>query len=190
MIPPSLSSFRSSLDACLVSLLLLVHLCSSGYAFTSTNIETSTTPGRLFSQSHFRRPDSSTTTILTSCHRIHSTSLTTTAAAAATYKRRNTSLSMSSDGSNSKRKGGLEEGLRNKLVTESIAPWRTLRLFLYGTLGIGAFVGGLINTSGAIAASKLNPAEFNLQAEVRTWMVRRRRLSPLINVFSTWKDRS
>jgi hypothetical protein len=96
---------------------------------------------------------------------------------------------MSSDGSNSKRKGGLEEGLRNKLVTESIAPWRTLRLFLYGTLGIGAFVGGLINTSGAIAASKLNPAEFNLQAEVRTWKVRRRRIL-LINVFSTWKDRS
>ena len=73
----------------------------------------------------------------------------------------------SNDNGNSKKKGGLEEGMRNKLVTESIAPWRTLRLFLYGTLGSSAFVGGLINISGAVANSKLNPAEFNLQTEVR-----------------------
>jgi hypothetical protein len=63
-----------------------------------------------------------------------------------------------------KRSGGLDEGLRNKLVTESIAPWRTIRLFLYGALGSGAFVGGLINISGAIAAS--NSPDFNLQTEV------------------------
>lgn len=63
-----------------------------------------------------------------------------------------------------RRKGGLDEGLRNKLVTESIAPWRTLRLFLYGSLGSGAFVGGLVNTSGAVAASK--SPEFNLNAEL------------------------
>lgn len=54
--------------------------------------------------------------------------------------------------------------MRNKLVTESIAPWRTIRLFLYGTLGSGAFVGGLINTSGAIAAS--SSPDFNLQTEL------------------------
>jgi hypothetical protein len=59
---------------------------------------------------------------------------------------------------------GLEEGMRNKLVTESIAPWRTIRLFLYGALGSGAFVGGLINLSGAVAAS--NSPEFSLQTEV------------------------
>lgn len=44
-----------------------------------------------------------------------------------------------------KKKGGLDEGMRNKLVSESIAPWRTIRLFLYGSLGSGAFIGGLIN---------------------------------------------
>jgi hypothetical protein len=63
-----------------------------------------------------------------------------------------------------KKSSGLEEGMRSKLVTESIAPWRTVRLFLYGALGSGAFVGGLINTSGAIAAS--NSPDFNLQTEV------------------------
>ncbi|KAG7365276.1 DUF3493 domain containing protein [Nitzschia inconspicua] len=66
--------------------------------------------------------------------------------------------------SDNKKKGGLEEGMRNKLVTESIAPWRTIRLFLYGALGSGAFVGGLINLSGAVAAS--NSPDFNLQTEL------------------------
>lgn len=63
-----------------------------------------------------------------------------------------------------KKKGGLDTGLRSKLVTESIAPWRTLRLFLYGSLGSGAFIGGLINISGAIAGS--NSPDFNLNTEV------------------------
>lgn len=63
-----------------------------------------------------------------------------------------------------KKVGGLDEGMRNKLVTESIAPWRTLRLFLYGALGSGAFVGGLINISGAVAGS--NSPDFNLNTEV------------------------
>jgi len=61
--------------------------------------------------------------------------------------------------------GGLDETMRNKLVTESIAPWRTLRLFLYGSFGTGAFIGGLVNGSGAIAAS--NSPDFNIQTEVR-----------------------
>ena len=61
---------------------------------------------------------------------------------------------------------GGEGEMRNRraLVTESIAPFRGLRLFLYGALGSGAFVGGLINTSGAIAAS--NSPEFDLSTEV------------------------
>ena len=63
------------------------------------------------------------------------------------------------------KKGGLDEGLRNKLLTESIAPWRTIRLFLYGSLGSGAFVGGLINISGAVAGSA--SPDFNLNTEVR-----------------------
>ena len=67
--------------------------------------------------------------------------------------------------SESKKKGGLDGNMRNKLLSESIAPWRTLRLFLYGALGSGAFIGGLINISGAIAGS--NSPEFNLNTEVR-----------------------
>lgn len=66
--------------------------------------------------------------------------------------------------SDKKKKGGLDESMRNKLLTESIAPWRTLRLFLYGSFGSGAFIGGLINGSGAIAAS--NSPEFSLQTEL------------------------
>ncbi|CAJ1969664.1 unnamed protein product [Cylindrotheca closterium] len=62
------------------------------------------------------------------------------------------------------KKGGLDEGVRNKLLSESIAPWRTLRLFLYGSLGSGAFVGGLINISGAVAASA--SPDFNLNKEL------------------------
>jgi len=66
--------------------------------------------------------------------------------------------------SDKKKKGGLEESMRNKLLTESIAPWRTLRLFVYGAAASGAFIGGLINGSGAIAA--MGSPEFNLQTEL------------------------
>ena len=65
-----------------------------------------------------------------------------------------------------KGKGGLEENLKQKLITESIAPWRNLRLFLYFALGSGAFIGGLINGSGAIAKSA--SPDFNLNTEVST----------------------
>jgi hypothetical protein len=34
----------------------------------------------------------------------------------------------------------------------SIAPWRTVRLFFYGTLGAGALIGGLITLAGTAAA--------------------------------------
>lgn len=67
--------------------------------------------------------------------------------------------------SDKKKKGGLDESMRNKLLTESIAPWRTIRLFLYGAFGSGAFIGGLVNGSGAIAA--MASPEFNMQTEVR-----------------------
>jgi hypothetical protein len=45
-----------------------------------------------------------------------------------------------------------DEKLRSKLVSEAIAPWRTVRLFFYGTLGAGALVGGLITLTGTLAA--------------------------------------
>jgi hypothetical protein len=67
--------------------------------------------------------------------------------------------------SSKKKTGGLDGKMRSKLLSETIAPWRSLRLFLYGSLGSGAFIGGLINGSGAIAGSAL--PEFNLNTEVR-----------------------
>lgn len=50
-----------------------------------------------------------------------------------------------------KKKAGIDEKVRTKLLSESIAPWRSLRLFLYGSLGTGALVGGLITLSGTAA---------------------------------------
>lgn len=43
-------------------------------------------------------------------------------------------------------------GVSNKLLEETVAPWRPLRLFLYFSAASGAFVGGLITLSGALAA--------------------------------------
>ena len=52
----------------------------------------------------------------------------------------------------SKKKTGLDPEVKSKLLAESIAPWRTVRLFLYGSLGSGALVGGLITATGVAAA--------------------------------------
>jgi len=49
------------------------------------------------------------------------------------------------------KKGQIDESLRTKLVSETIAPWRSLRLFLYFALGSGAFVSGLITLSSVVA---------------------------------------
>lgn len=65
------------------------------------------------------------------------------------------------------KRGGLDESVRTKLVSESIAPWRTLRLFLYGTLGSGAFIGGLVTLTAAAAISS-GARDGDLKAEVRT----------------------
>lgn len=63
-----------------------------------------------------------------------------------------TALSAKDDDEKKKKVGGLDETVRNKLVAESIAPWRTLRIFLYFAAGSGALIGGLITLTGAIAA--------------------------------------
>lgn len=68
----------------------------------------------------------------------------------------------------SKKKSGLEEGVRSKLVAESIAPWRTLRLFLYFSLGSGAAVGGIITLTGVTAALSGARSELDLNTEVRS----------------------
>lgn len=57
-----------------------------------------------------------------------------------------------STGDDGGKKSKVDAELRSKLVSESIAPWRTLRLFLYASFGSGAFVGGLITLTGLAAA--------------------------------------
>lgn len=47
---------------------------------------------------------------------------------------------------------GRKMTVSNKLLAETIAPFRGLRLFFYGAFASGAFAGGLITLSGAIAA--------------------------------------
>lgn len=64
------------------------------------------------------------------------------------------------------KRGGLDESVRTKLVSESIAPWRTLRLFLYGALGSGAFIGGLVTLTGTAAILAGNK-EGDINTEVR-----------------------
>ena len=52
---------------------------------------------------------------------------------------------------NNKKKSGLDGNVRTKLLSESIAPWRSLRLFLYISFASGALIGGLITLSGTAA---------------------------------------
>ena len=70
------------------------------------------------------------------------------------------------DDNDKKKKGALDESMRTKLISESIAPWRTLRLFLYGALGSGAFIGGLITLSGTLAAMSSGNSDVDLNTEV------------------------
>jgi len=51
-----------------------------------------------------------------------------------------------------KSSGGLDGNVSSKLLEETIAPYRGLRLFFYAAFGSGAFLGGLINASGTVAA--------------------------------------
>jgi hypothetical protein len=74
--------------------------------------------------------------------------------------------SKNNNNNNTKKAGGLDENVRTKLLSESIAPWRTLRLFLYGALGSGALIGGLVNLSSA-AAVFAGAKEGDMNAEVR-----------------------
>lgn len=76
-------------------------------------------------------------------------------------------FSSSNDSNNSnKSKKPFDEKLRSKLVSEAIAPWRTVRLFLYGSLGSGALVGGLITLSGTAAALSGARTDLDLNTEV------------------------
>ena len=73
-----------------------------------------------------------------------------------------------SDDDNNNNKKPFDEKLRSKLVSEAIAPWRTVRLFLYGTLGASALVGGLITAAGTAAALQGLRPDLDLNEQVRT----------------------
>jgi hypothetical protein len=61
---------------------------------------------------------------------------------------------------------GAPPNVSNKLLAETIAPFRGLRLFFYAAFASGAFVGGLITLSGVIAASNgLRPDIVDIGAE-------------------------
>jgi hypothetical protein len=73
------------------------------------------------------------------------------------------------DDNNQKKKasaGPFDEGLRSKLVSESIAPWRTVRLFFYASLGTGALIGGFVTLSGTAAALSGARPELDLNEQV------------------------
>lgn len=76
----------------------------------------------------------------------------------------------SNEGSKSKRP--FDEKLRSKLVSEAIAPWRTVRLFLYGTLGAGALVGGLITLAGTVAAMQGARPDLDMNEQVSEYNLR------------------
>jgi hypothetical protein len=62
----------------------------------------------------------------------------------------------------------LDENVKNRLVKETIAPWRPLRLFLYFALGSGATIGGFIALTGTVAALSGARPDADLNAEVRS----------------------
>mmetsp|Transcript_29395 Transcript_29395/g.59598 ORF Transcript_29395/g.59598 Transcript_29395/m.59598 type:complete len:370 (-) Transcript_29395:2406-3515(-) len=64
-----------------------------------------------------------------------------------------------------RRNAGLDPEMRSKLLSESIAPWRTVRLFLYASAGSGALIGGLITLSGVAAALSGARTDIDLDTE-------------------------
>lgn len=67
--------------------------------------------------------------------------------------------------SSSSSSSGLDKQVKSRLITESIAPWRTLRLFLYFALGSGAALGGFITATGVIAGLSGARTDINLNTE-------------------------
>jgi hypothetical protein len=59
----------------------------------------------------------------------------------------------------------IDPNTRSRLLSESIAPWRTLRLFLYFALGSGAGVGGLITAAGVAAYLSGARSDLDINAE-------------------------
>lgn len=59
----------------------------------------------------------------------------------------------------------LEKSTRAKIISESIAPWRTFRLFVCATLGSGAALGGLITLAGLVAGLTGARSDVDIQTE-------------------------
>lgn len=90
---------------------------------------------------------------------------------ASSVSRRNMPELFAADSSEKKKKGALDESVRNKLLTESIAPWRTLRFFLYGSLGSGALIGGLVTLTGTAAIlSGAKEGDINTEVCLFSWL--------------------
>lgn len=123
-----------------LSCVLLSLLTSSSNAFTS--------PQRLSTNTHQAFVAPSTSYRIT-----HPNSLTT-----------KTSTAIYAENNKSK-KGALDEDVKSRLITESIAPWRTLRLFLYVSAGSGAALGGFITLSGFLAALSGARTDVNVNTE-------------------------
>lgn len=64
-----------------------------------------------------------------------------------------------------KAKGRVDSETRKKLLAESIAPWRGLRLFFYAALASGAALGGFITLSGVIAGLSGVRTDLDLNTE-------------------------
>jgi len=60
---------------------------------------------------------------------------------------------------------GIDRNVSNKLLAETIAPFRGLRLFFYAAFASGAFVGGLVTLSGVTAALSGVRPDVDLNAE-------------------------
>lgn len=64
-----------------------------------------------------------------------------------------------------KKKSGLDPTVSDKLVAESIAPWRTLRIFMYIALGSGSTLGGVITLLGVIAGLSGSRPDLDMNTE-------------------------
>jgi len=66
--------------------------------------------------------------------------------------------------SNDNKDVSAENDVSSRLLAESIAPWRTLRVFLYFALGSGALLGGFITLTGVFASLSRGSTEIDLNS--------------------------
>jgi len=157
-------SFSSSLltsTAVAFVLLLLVPTCTLAFAptTTTTTTTTSTFSIRLYNKDNIHRAPP---TKLSSPPSFLSSQL---------FLSQDNSNNDSSNNNNNNNKSktskrsSIDTNTRSRLLSESIAPWRTLRLFLYFALGSGAGLGGLITLAGVAASLSGARSDLDLNTE-------------------------